>query len=462
MTEQLRARVLVLGGGPGGYAAAIRAGQLGLDTVLVETDRLGGACLNRGCIPSKALIHAAGQFATVQRALNHGLPGVRVAGEVQLDWRGAVEWKDGLVRRLNGGVAALLRKAGVRTLVGWGVFSDAKTCLVRSPDGELTMVEAEHVVLAAGAEAIGLESVPWSNQVISSTEALDLDEPPARLAIVGAGYIGLELGMAFRQAGSSVVVLEARDRILPQYEADLTAPVAQRLAAEGVEIRLGARVGGFREGRLHFQTPEGADEVAADTVLVTVGRRPRLEGWGLETMGVDVAQGAVQVDSRCHTSMRNVWAIGDLVGEPMLAHRATAQGIMVAEIISGERQVFEPAAVPAVCFTRPEIVVVGDLSGAGVETLKADFPLAANGRALTLHADESGGFVRVVARADDHRILGIAAVGDHVAELSGEMTALIEMGAVLEDLAGIIHAHPTQSEMLNEAALRALGRPLHI
>lgn len=461
MSERLKTKVVVLGGGPGGYVAAIRAGQLGLDTVLVESGRLGGTCLIRGCIPSKAIIHAAAEFASVRRARDTHALGIRISGEVSLDVVELMRWKDGVVDRLSGGVGALLRRAKVKTVLGWGVFQDAKTCLVTGADGAETLIEAEHVILAAGSESVELPGLPWSDDILSSTEALSLNALPKRLAVVGAGYIGLELGMALRKLGVEVTVIEAQDRILPQYDGALTAPVAKALTSDGIVLHLGALARGFAQGQLQIEKAGELLNVAADKVLVTVGRRPRTRGYGLENMAVDLAGAFVKVDDQCRTSMKDVWAIGDLVGEPMLAHKASAQGEMVAEIIAGQRRRFDPVAIAAVCFTEPEIVTVGVFAETDADTKSAIFPLSANGRALSMEGAD-GGFVRVTARADDHRILGLAAVGTNVSELSGEMTALLEMGARLEDVAGMIHAHPTQSEALQEAAMRVLGHAIHI
>lgn len=462
MSARLTTRVLVLGGGPGGYVAAIRAAQLGLETTLVEADRLGGTCLIRGCIPSKAIIHAAEAYAQICAAQTGEHLGIRVSGNIDLDFARTRAWKDAIVDRLSDGVAALLRRAKVKVVHGWGVFQDAKTCRVTLADGEVVEIEAESVILATGGEAVALPGMSFGADVLSSTEALALDALPKRLAIVGAGYIGLELGMAFAKLGAQVTVVEAQDRILPQYDAELTAPVLKAIGRLRIDVHTRARAEGFAHGQLQLRRDDGATlAIAADKVLVTVGRRARLDGWGLEAMGVDTARGVVRVDERCATTMAGVWAIGDLTGEPMLAHRASAQGEMVAELIAGRKRRFDPAAIPAVCFTDPEIVTVG-LGPETPGTKTAVFPLSANGRAMTLEGDAGGGFARIVASAEDHRIVGLAAVGRQVSELSGEMCALIEMGAVLEDVAAIIHAHPTQSEILGEAALRALGHAIHI
>jgi dihydrolipoamide dehydrogenase len=463
MSAPSKVQVLVVGGGPGGYVAAIRAGQLGLDTVLVEADRLGGTCLIRGCIPSKALIHAAAEFGVLRRAQGDNPLGLKVSGEVGIDFGRTLRWKDGVVDRLSDGVGGLLRRAKVKVVRGWATFQDARTCEVQAADGAVQTLEAEHVILAAGSEAVALPHLPFGGDVLSSTEALSLAEVPKTLAVIGAGYIGLELGMAFAELGAKVTVVEAQPRILPQYDPALAAPIARALDRAGIEVHLDARATGFDKGRLSVEPAQGRSlTIAAEKVLVTVGRRPRTQGWGLERMAVDMDGAFVKVDDRCATSMRNVWAIGDLAGEPMLAHKASAQGEMVAEIIAGRRRRFDPVAIPAVCFTTPEVVSVGAWPEPGPEVLTAVFPLAANGRALSQEADDDGGFIRIAARADDHRILALAAVGRNVSELSGEMTALLEMGAVLEDAGGLIHAHPTQAEAIGEAALRALGHAIHI
>src|SRR5579872_1942382 len=275
MAETLRPQVLVVGGGPGGYVAAIRAGQLGLDTVLVESGRLGGTCLIRGCIPSKALIHAADRYAG---ACDGEALGIHSAAPPKLDFDRTIAWKDGIVDRLARGVATLLVRAKVRVLQGWAVFSDAKTCAVKTADGTVT-VAAEHVVLATGSEPVELPGLSFGGKVISSTEALSLPEVPERLAVVGAGYIGLELGTAFRKLGAEVTVIEAEERLLPRYDAQLTAPVRRWLERAGVTLHLGARVAGRGDrGELAVSLKDGSlITVAADSVLLTVGRRPRTE-----------------------------------------------------------------------------------------------------------------------------------------------------------------------------------------
>jgi dihydrolipoamide dehydrogenase len=467
MSDTIKTKLLVVGGGPGGYVTALRAAQLGLQVTLVEGDRLGGTCLIRGCIPSKALIHAAEKFANIRAAAKHGgTLGIALSAEPTLNFSETVRWKDGVVNRLNEGVGGLLKRAKVQVISGWASFTDAKSCVVRTAADSLA-IAAEHVVLATGSEPVELSGLPFGGPVVSSTEALSLQSLPRSVAVVGAGYIGLELGSAFRKLGVDVTVIEAQDRILSLYDSQLVKPVARWLDRAGVVVHLGASVAGYEAGSLFARNQDGkALAVKADQVLVTVGRRPRTQGWGLENMGVELSGRFVHVDDQCRTSMRNVWAIGDLVGEPMLEHKAAAQGEMVAEIIAGQRRRFDPVAIPAVCFTEPEIVSVGlspsDAGAGDIEVVTSQFPFAANGRALSMEAGESGGFVRIIARKHDRRLLGIQAVGAHVSELSGEFALALEMGATLEDVAGVIHAHPTLSEAFFEASLAGLGHALHV
>ena len=458
--------LLVIGGGPGGYIAAIRAGQLGIPTILVEGDQLGGTCLNIGCIPSKAMIHAAEEFEKACHYADGSALGISVQTPT-IDLAQTVRWKDGIVSRLTSGVAALLKKNGVQVLKGWARIVDGKTVEVLREGEAPIQIGCQHLLLATGSQAVELPTMPFGGRVISATEALSPSALPERLVVVGGGYIGLELGIAYRKLGAQVSVVESLDRVLPAYDADLTRAVGLSLRGLGVNLHLGCTVQGLSAGgdAVRVRNAQGEEsELPADQVLVAVGRRPRTQGFGLENLMLDMAGRAVKIDDQCRTSMRDVWAIGDVTGEPMLAHRAMAQGEMVAEIISGKKRHFLPAAIPAVCFTDPELVVVGltpqEAQSAGLDCITAMFPFAANGRAMTLESGE--GFVRVVARRDNHLIVGWQAVGKSVSELSAAFCQSIEMGARLEDTAGTIHAHPTLGEAVQEAALRALGHALHI
>ncbi|WP_347884040.1 dihydrolipoyl dehydrogenase [Pseudomonas aestiva] len=457
-------RLLIIGGGPGGYVAALRAAQLGIATTLVEGAALGGTCLNVGCIPSKAMIHVAEEYHRASGRAEHGSLGIR-HGRPELDLGQAVAWKNGIVDRLSTGVAALLKKQGVTVIEGWAEILDGKTVEVQRAGGERLRIRTEHLVLAMGSTSVELPSLPFGGPVISATEALSPTEIPDHLVVVGAGYIGLELGIAYRKLGARVAVVEAQSRLLPGYDAELTAPLRQRLERLGIELHLGCTVAGLAAdgAGLRMTRSDGREELLpAQRILVAAGRRPRTEG--LERLPLDYDGRYIRVDDGCRTSMTDVWAIGDLTGEPLLAHRAMAQGEVVAELIVGKRRRFAPVAIPAVCYTDPEIVVVGltpeQAKAQGLETKVASFPFAANGRALTLEAPE--GFVRVVARADDHRILGWQATGQQVAELATAFSHSLEMGMQLEDVAATLHPHPTLGEAVQEAALRALGRALHL
>lgn len=464
--KEISCKLLVIGAGPGGYVCAIRAGQLGVDTVIVEAQKPGGTCLNVGCIPSKALIHAAEEYEKALHFAAGDSPLGITAGAPKLDLAKTIGWKDGIVVRLNNGVAGLLKKAKVKYVHGWAKFRDGKTIEVETETGT-QVIKAENVVIATGSAPVELPFLPFGDNVISSTGALTLASVPQKLAVVGGGYIGLELGIAFAKMGSKVTVVEALPRLLATYDADLVKPVVKRLGELGVTVMTDAKAKGLssKGDALVVEGADGKDhKIAADKVLVTVGRKPVTEGWGLEEIDLDKAGRFLKIDEQCRTSMRGVYAIGDVTGEPMLAHRAMAQGEMVAEIIAGHKRSWDKRVIPAICFTDPEVVSAG-LTPEEARALTPDvkiglFPFQANGRAMTKLGED--GFVRVVARADNHVVLGIQAVGQGVSELSAAFGLAIEMGARLEDIAGTIHSHPTQGEGFQEAALKALGHALHI
>ncbi|CAI8155193.1 MAG: Dihydrolipoyl dehydrogenase [Methanobacteriota archaeon] len=466
-----KCQVLVIGAGPGGYVAAIRSAQLGLKTIIVEGEKAGGTCLIRGCIPSKAMIHAAHKFHDLAKhSAKGGHMGISIPGPAEIEMAGLKGWKDQIVDKLNKGVEHLLKSAGAELITGWAEFKDAKTVVV----GDLT-IEAENVILANGSVPIELPFMKYGGNVISSREALDLDEKVDHLVVVGGGYIGLELGIVHRMLGSEVTVIEAMDSVLPIFDKELRRPLELFLKKNKVTVKTGVFAKGVEniDGRtkVDFIDKNEKDEskmqsVIADKVLVTVGRKPRSDGLGATGVALD-ERGFVKVNQRCETNMRGVFAIGDVCNSgEMLAHVASFQGEMVAEIIAGKDRMYDPVAVPAIVFTEPEIVSVGlspdEAKEAGHPVITGKFPLAANGRSLTQEAEKTGGFVRVVAREDDHRILGVQAVGTHVSELVGEWTLALEMGALLEDIAGTIHAHPTMTEMTHEAVLATLGHAIHI
>jgi len=470
-----KCQVLVIGAGPGGYVAAIRAGQLGLSTIIVEGEKAGGTCLIRGCIPSKALIHAAHQFHNLAKhASNDGHMGISIPGPAELNMGNLVEWKEGIVTRLNKGVEHLLKNAGAELINGWAEFQDAKT--VKVGEGkDAIIIQAENVILANGSVPIELPFMPYSDNVISSREALSLEELPKHVAVVGGGYIGLELGITFRMLGSEVTVVEAMDSVLPIFDKEIRRPLEIAIKKQKIKTHLGVFAKGVeqtKDGRtqLNFIDKNEKDEskmqnIVVDKVLVTVGRKPNSASLAPTGVALD-ERGFVKVNDRCETNMRGVYAIGDVCdsGE-MLAHVASFQGEMVAEIIAGHKRAYDPVAVPAIVFTEPEIVSVGlspeEAKAAGHPVIVGKFPLGANGRALTQEAEKTAGFIRVCAREDDHRILGIQGVGTHISELVGEWTLALEMGALLEDIAGTIHAHPTMTEMTHEGVLATLGHAIH-
>lgn len=477
MSEIRKCQVLVVGAGPGGYVAAIRSGQLGLDTVIVEGNKAGGVCLNVGCIPSKAIIHSAERFESLQKHSsedNH--MGLSVDGQVRIDMEAMTSWKDSIVNKLTKGVESLLKGAGVEVINGWASFESSKQCMVNTGK-ETVHIEAENVIIATGSSHIDLPFMPCDEEfILSSTGMLDLKELPKSVAIVGGGYIGLELGCALTKLGTEVTVIEGLDEVLSIMDKEIRRPLERWLKMRKVTIHTkalarGAEIkgkGASRKVHLRYEKEGEEQSVKVDKVLVTVGRRPNSKGWGLENMGIrmDSSGNFIRIDRKCRTSAPGVFAIGDVAGEPMLAHKASSQGEMVAEIIAGNNREFDKVAIPAIVFTEPEIVSVGlnpdEARNLGEEVITGKFPLAANGRALTLEAEKTGGFIRVTARKSDHVILGIQAVGSHVAELSGEFVLALEMGALLEDIADTVHAHPTMTESFHESVLKTLGHAIHI
>jgi dihydrolipoamide dehydrogenase len=471
--EEMSCKLLVIGSGPGGYVCAIRAGELGVDTIIVEARAHGGTCLNVGCIPSKALIHAAEEFSHATRFTGDNVLGISVQ-KPKIDLSRTVAWKDGIVARLNGGVGALLKHAGARAIIGHARFRDGKSVIVRTDLGE-QLIHADKIVIATGSVPLEIPALPFGGDVISSAAALALTKVPERLIVVGGGYIGLEIGTAMAKLGAEVTVVESAPRILPRYDSELTRPVADRLAALGITVLLNADAEGLSGGKdkLRIRMEDGEiRELPFDKVLVAVGRKARTEDCGLEELALKMDGQFIQIDDRCQTSMHGVYAIGDVTGEPMLAHRAMAQGEMTAEIVAGGPNAWDRQCIPAVCFTDPEIVTVGlspeEARGLGYEIVTqgfvpqegtmqgrevmiGKFPFTANGRALT--TEDDSGFIRVVARARDHVVLGIQATGGGISELAALFALTLEMRARLEDIAGTIHAHPTRSEGFQQAAL---------
>lgn len=462
--QERKVELLVLGAGPGGYVCAIRAAKLGVSTLLIEQHKPGGTCLNVGCIPSKAMIHAADEFYKARTFNADNTLGISCTRPA-IDLGKTLMWKNGIVKNLNDGVMGLLTRAGADYLTGKARFLDGKTVEVTTSDGPIK-VHAKNIVIATGSEPVEIPSLPFGENILSSTQALELADVPESLVVVGGGYIGLEIGTAYAKLGSQVVVVESAERILSQYDEALTAPVTKRLSELNIEVLLNTKaqqVSGAGD-QLEVLLPNGSTrQLTASKVLVTVGRKPRTD-YGLEELCLTMDDAYIAINEKCQTSMHGVYAIGDVTGEPMLAHKAMAQAEVVADVIAGGNSVFDKQCIPAVCFTDPEIVTTGlspsEAAQQGVDISVGQFPLQANGRAMTM--ERSDGFIRMVARADDGAVLGVQAVGAHVSELSAVFSLAIEMGARAEDIASTVHAHPTISEGFQEAGLSVLGRGVHI
>jgi dihydrolipoamide dehydrogenase len=456
---------LVIGGGPGGYAAAIRAAQLGVDTTLVEMDAYGGACLNRGCIPSKALLSGTGLAHEAGSAAVMG-----VDADPEIDAAAMNDWKDGVVDRLTRGVEKLCKGNGVTLLEGRAAFAGDHEATVSGADGSEGTIEFEHAIVATGSRPIEVPGFPFdADPVLDSAAALNVEDPPDSLLVVGAGYVGMELATVFARMGSKVTILEALDSALPAYGTDLTRPVRNHLEDLGVVFRFGETARGYEErGGGVAVTTEGEDgdtnEYAADRVLVAVGREPVTDTVNPDALGLEPTEaGFLDTDEQARTATEHVFAAGDVAGEPMLAHRASAEGEVAAEAIAGEDASLDARAIPAAVFTAPEIGTVGltesEAGEAGYDPIVGEVRLRTNGRALTRRAAD--GFVRVVGDAASGVVLGGRIVGPEASELIAEIGLAIETDTTLADIAGTVHTHPTLSESVMEAAKNALGRAIH-
>ncbi len=456
--------LVVIGSGPGGYVAAIRAAQLGLDVACVEREeRLGGTCLRVGCIPSKALLESSELYREARESL--GEHGIGVGG-VELDLARMLARKDAVVEGLTRGVAGLFKKNKVTRHAGHGRLEGAGRVVVAGEDGE-TALAARNVLIATGSKVAPLAGVALDGKhVVTSTEALAFGEVPKHLAVIGAGYIGLELGSVWARLGAKVTVLEYLDRILPGMDAEIAAEAKKLLAKQGLEFRLGARVTTARakKGACRIEI-EGAEAVECDRVLLAVGRQPNTEGLGLDSAGIQVDErGRIEVDEAYATNAAGVFAIGDVIRGPMLAHKAEEEGIACVErLVTGYGHV-DYDAIPGVVYTSPEIASVGrseeELAQAGTPFKKGSFPFQANARARALGRSE--GRVKVLAHAETDRVLGVHVIGARAGDLIAEAAAAMAFGASAEDLARTCHAHPTLAEALKEAALGVAGRTLNL
>jgi dihydrolipoamide dehydrogenase len=460
--------VIIIGSGPGGYVAAIRSAQLGLKTAIVEKDpELGGTCLNIGCIPSKALLASSDHFVFAKKeAAQHGI----VLEKVGLDLEKMLARKDKVVKTLTGGVRALMKGNKVATFAGLGTITEPGKVRVQPNEGAPTEIAAAHIVIATGSVPINLPSMPFNGQtVVSSTEALCFDKPPKKFLVIGAGAIGLELGSVWSRLGSEVTVLEFLPRIAVGFDLEISNLLQRALAAQGMTFHLDTRVGSVKvtDGRAVATATKGGEELnfEADKVLVSVGRRAFAEGVGADKLGVAMDErGRIKVDEKFRTNVPGVYAIGDVIAGPMLAHKAEEEGIACVELIAGKAGHVNYEVIPGIIYTNPEFAGVGlteDLAKEkGLKVRVGKFPFRANGRALA-NADVEG-VVKFIADAETDRILGASILSHAASELIAEIVAVMEFGGSSEDLGRTVHAHPTLSEAVKEAALAVEKHAIHI
>jgi dihydrolipoamide dehydrogenase len=456
--------VIVIGGGPGGYVAAIRAAQAGLSAAVVEREpQLGGTCLRVGCIPSKALLESSHKYEEAAHEL--AAHGVRVGG-VALDLATLMKRKDDVVSTLAKGIDALLKKNKVTRILGTGRLAGPGKVNVTAADGTVTTLESPRVILAVGSRPVVLPGIEADgDRVGTSTEALRYPEVPGHLVVIGGGYIGLELGSVWRRLGSRVTVLEYADRILLGIDGDIAADALTLFRKQGLDIRLGVKVTGARAERAGCVVEvEGSEPIRCDRVLAATGRRPATDDLGLETVGLEPdRRGFIPVDGQFRTTAAGVWAIGDCIPGPMLAHKAEEDGVACADGMTGGWVHVDYDLVPAVVFTHPEIAAVGkteeQLAAEGVAFKKGIFPFRANGRARTL--GDTTGKVKILADAVTDRVLGVHIIGPEAGNLVAEAATAMTFGATAEDIARVCHAHPTLPEALKEAALAVAGKAIH-
>jgi dihydrolipoamide dehydrogenase len=465
MADAIHVEALVIGAGPGGYVAGIRLGQLKKKAMVVERDKPGGICLNVGCIPSKALINAAKYYDKLRHGADIGI----LADNIRVDLAKMQTWKSEVVSKLTGGVKVLLKANGCDYRTGVARLISRNTVELTEADGNKVTIQADNIVVATGSRPIEIPGFKFDgNRIVDSTGALAFEAVPERFVVIGGGYIGIEIGTLYAKLGAKVTVVEALPAILPGNDADIVQVVARRLKKLGVEVMTGAKAKSWREagGRAEVVIDAGGKDVTleADKVLVAVGRRPISEGLGLEEVGVKVERGFITVDRRLRTNVPGIYAIGDVAGQPMLAHKASREAEVVAEVIAGHKAEFDVRCIPAVIFSDPEVASAGitadEAKQRGREVKLGKFPFVALGRALA-NADTDG-FVKVVTDAASKEVLGIHVVGNGAADVIAEAALAIEMGALADDISLTIHAHPTLPEAIMEAAKASLGEAIHI
>jgi dihydrolipoamide dehydrogenase len=455
---------LIIGSGPGGYVAAIRAAQLGQKVTIVEKGEMGGVCLNVGCIPSKALINAGHRYENAKHSDDMGI----TAENVKVDFNKVQEWKAGIVKKLTGGVEGLLKGNKVEIVKGEAYFSDKNTVRVTKDEYTTQTYTFKNCIIATGSSPIELPNFKWSDRVISSTGALALTEVPKKMVVIGGGYIGVELGSTYANFGTEVVILEGEKQILTGFEKQMTSLVSRRLKKKGVEIHTQAMAQSVEETedgvKVKAEVKGEEKTFDADYVLVTVGRKPNTEELGLEQIGIELNdRGLIKVDKQGKSTVDGIYAIGDIVDGPALAHKASYEGKVAAEAIAGEAAEVDYLAIPAVVFSDPELASVGyDEKGAkeaGFDAVASKFPFGANGRALSLNDAE--GFMKLITRKEDGLVIGAQIAGPGSSDMIAEVGLAIEAGMTAEDIALTIHAHPTLGEITMETAEVAIGLPVH-
>jgi len=459
---------IVIGGGPGGYVCSIRLGQLKQKVVCIEKEEVGGVCLNWGCVPSKALISASHTF---EKMKDSAIMGLTVEGTVKHDVAKMQEWKGGIVKKLTGGVRGLLRGNGAELVIGEARVTGPNTVEVKTKEGTVETFQAKAIVIATGSSTIEIPTFKFDGkQIIGAKEAVSLKEIPKRMLVIGGGVIGLELGCVYQKFGSEITVVEATPNLLPGIDTDVSAVVEKKMVKHGAKIMKNAKAAGYEknaDGSLSVRIDLGEgkfDTVVCDTVLVAVGMRPNGAGLGLEEAGVKVERGFVPSDKQGRTNVPSIYSIGDVSGQPMLAHKASKEGEVVAEVIAGHKAAKDWVAIPGAIFTDPEVAVAGlteeQAKAKGLEIRVGKFPFAALGRAMAVN--ETDGFFKVVADKNTHELLGVQIVGPSATDLISEGALALEMRAFLEDIGLTIHPHPTLGEGFMEAAMGGLGHAVHI
>jgi dihydrolipoamide dehydrogenase len=462
--------VVVIGAGPGGYVAAIRAAQLGLKTACIDKrDTLGGTCLNVGCIPSKALLHASHLFDEA----NHDFAkyGIKAKG-IEIDLKAMMASKEKVVTDLTGGIEFLFKKNKVEWIKGAGRFSKKDTIEVALNDGGKRTITAKNTIIATGSDVAHLPGIEIDEKkIVSSTGALELSKIPKHMVVIGGGVIGLELGSVWRRLGSEVTVVEFMDQLLPGMDMEVRKTFGRTLKKQGMKLKLSSKVTGVKKTRagveVTYEPVKGgdADAIKADVVLVSIGRRPYTDGLGLETIGVEMDERSrVKINHDFSTNVPGVWAIGDVVEGPMLAHKAEDEGVACAENIAGLTGYVNHDVIPGVVYTFPEVASVGksedELKEAGIKYSVGKFPFTANSRAKANQSTE--GFVKILADKESDRVLGVHIIGGDAGNMIAQAATAMEFGASAEDIALTCHAHPTETEAMKEAALAVHGRPIHM